>query len=156
MYSIEVFMNYMEEAIKLAEKAYQKNEVPIGAVIVKDGKIIAKAYNNRERSQQAINHAEILAIKKACKKLKSWRLNNCDMYVTLEPCSMCAGAILNARLNSVHIACLDETHGAVVSKYNLLSDGTLYHKTAVIVGECENQSKQLLQTFFKKLRNNKK
>ncbi len=149
-------MNFMEEAINQAKKAYQKNEVPIGAVIVKDGKIIAKAYNNREHTQQAINHAEIIAIKKACKKLKSWRLNDCDMYVTLEPCSMCAGAILNARINSVHIACLDETHGAVISKYNILSDGTLYHKTEVVVGEYEKQAKDLMQLFFKKLRNNKK
>ena len=149
-------MNYMEEAINLAQKAYKKEEVPIGAVIVRNGKIVARAYNNRERSQQAINHAEIIAIKKACKKLKSWRLNDCDMYVTLEPCAMCAGAILNARLKSVHIACLDETHGAVVSKYNLLTDGTLNHKTEIIVGESEDVSKQLIQSFFKNLRKNKK
>ena len=149
-------MSFMEEAIKLAEKAYKKEEVPIGAVIVRNGKIIARAYNNRERSQQAINHAEIIAIKKACKKLKSWRLNDCEMYVTLEPCSMCAGAILNARLKSVHIACLDDSHGAVVSKYNLLTDGTLNHKTDILVGECEQQSKQLLQSFFKSLRNKQK
>lgn len=145
-------MNFMEEAIKLAQKAYLKGEVPIGAAIVKNGKIIAKAYNNRERTQQAINHAEIIAIKKACKKLKSWRLNDCDMYVTLEPCAMCAGAILNARLKSVHIACLDDSHGAVVSKYQLLTDGTLNHKTEIIVGENEEQSKQLIQSFFKNLR----
>lgn len=149
-------MNFMEEAIKMAEKAYKKKEVPIGAVIVMNGKIISRACNNRERSQQAINHAEIIAIKKACKKLKSWRLNDCEMYVTLEPCSMCAGAILNARLKSVHIACLDDSHGAVVSKYNLLTDGTLNHKTDVIVGECEKEAKQLLQSFFKSLRNKNK
>ena len=145
----------METAIDLAKKAYNKGEVPIGAVIVHNGKIIAKAYNNREHTQQAINHAEIIAIKKACKKLHSWRLNECDMYVTLEPCAMCAGAILNARLKSVHIACLDDTHGAVLSKYNLLTDGTLNHKTEVIVGECEENSKQLIKTFFKNLRKNK-
>ena len=145
-------MNFMEEAIKLAKKAYLKGEVPIGAVIVKDNKIIAKAYNNREHTQQAINHAEIIAIKKACKKLKSWRLTDCDMYVTLEPCVMCAGAILNARLKSVHIACLDESHGGVASKYNILTDGTLNHKTEIIIGENEQQSKQLIQSFFKNLR----
>jgi len=145
----------MKQAIELAKKAYQKAEVPIGAIIVHNGKVIAKAYNNRERSQQAINHAEIIAIKKACKKLKSWRLNECDMYVTLEPCAMCAGAILNARLKSVHIACLDTTHGAVVSKYSLLTDGTLNHKTEVVVGECESEAKELLQSFFKNLRKNK-
>jgi len=146
-------MDFMEEAIKLAQKAYKKNEVPIGALIVKDGKIIARAYNNREHTQQAINHAEIIAIKKACKKLHSWRLNDCEMYVTLEPCAMCSGAILNARLKTIHIACKDETHGAVVSKYNLLSDGTLNHTTEIVVGECENKAKDLIQSFFKKLRN---
>ncbi|MBO5910399.1 MAG: nucleoside deaminase [Clostridia bacterium] len=148
-------MSYMEESIKLAQKAYNKGEVPIGAIIVHNGKIIARAYNNRERSQQAINHAEIIAIKKACKKLHSWRLNDCEMYVTLEPCSMCAGAILNARIPRINIACLDESHGAVISKYNLLSDGTLNHKAEIVVGECEQQSKQLIQTFFKNLRKNK-
>jgi len=148
-------MDFMEEAIKLAQKAYKKNEVPIGAIIVKDGKIIARAYNNREHTQQAINHAEIVAIKKACKKLRSWRLNDCDMYVTLEPCAMCAGAILNSRLKTVHIACKDETHGAVISKYSLLSDGTLNHTTNVIVGENEVKSKNLIKSFFKNLRNKK-
>ena len=148
-------MSFMDVAIQLAQKAYAKGEVPIGAIIVKDNKIIAKAYNNREHSQQAINHAELIAIKKACKKLKSWRLNECEMYVTLEPCCMCAGAILNARLKAVHIACLDDSHGAVVSKYNLLSDGTLNHKTNIVVGENETEARQLLQTFFKNLRKNK-
>jgi len=149
-------MDFMNEAIKLAQKAYNKGEVPIGAVIVKNNKIIARAYNNRERTQQAINHAEVIAIKKACKKLKSWRLNDCEMYVTLEPCSMCAGAILNARIDTLHIACLDDAHGAVVSKYNILDDGTLNHKTKVIAGECENEAKKLIKLFFKNLRKNKK
>ena len=145
-------MDYMLEALKLAQTAYNKGEVPIGAVIVKDNKIIAKGYNTREKTQQALNHAEIIAIKKACKKLKSWRLSDCEMYVTLEPCAMCAGAILNARINRVHIACLDPNHGAVVSKYNLLTDGTLNHKTDILVGERKQEAKQLVQTFFKNLR----
>ncbi|MBQ3502986.1 MAG: nucleoside deaminase [Clostridia bacterium] len=145
-------IDFMNEAIKQAQIAYKKDEVPIGAVIVHNNKIIAKAYNNREHTQQATNHAEIIAIKKACRKLHSWRLNDCEMYVTLEPCAMCAGAILNARLKSVHIACLDETHGAVNSKYNLLSDGTLNHKTEVLVGEHENDAKNLVKLFFKNLR----
>ena len=148
-------MDFMLEALKLAQKAYNKGEVPIGALIVKNGKIISKGYNTRERTQQALNHAEIIAIKKACKKLKSWRLNDCEMYVTLEPCAMCAGAILNARLERIHIACLDQNHGAVASKYNLLTDGTLYHKTEIIVGEHEEESKNLMKTFFKNLRKNK-
>ena len=145
----------MLEALKLAQIAYKKNEVPIGAVVVRNGKVIAKGYNTREKSQQATNHAEIIAINKACKKLKSWRLNDCEMYVTLEPCAMCAGAILNARIKVVHIACLDPTHGAVVSKYNLLTDGTLNHKTDIIVGERETEAKQLVKIFFKNLRENK-
>ena len=147
-------MNFMNEALKLAKKAYNKQEVPIGAVIVKNNKIISKGFNNREKTQQAINHAEIIAIKKASKKLHSWRLDDCEMYVTLEPCSMCAGAILNARIKTVHIACLDDKHGAVVSKYNLLSDGTLNHKTNIIVGSHEQEAKKLIKLFFKNLRNN--
>ena len=145
-------MDFMQQALIQAQKAFDKGEIPIGAIIVKDNKIISAGYNTREKTQQAIYHAEIIAIKKACKKLKSWRLNDCEMYVTLEPCAMCAGAILNARIPKVHIACLDDTHGAVVSKYTLLSDGTLNHKTDIIVGEHEVQAKQLIQTFFKKLR----
>ena len=144
-------MNYLDEAIKQAKIAFKKNEVPIGAVIVKDNKIIAKAYNLREKKQNALYHAEIIAINKACKKLKSWRLNDCTMYVTLEPCSMCAGAILNSRLDKVVIGCLDNSHGAVISKYTLLDDGTLNHKTLVEV--CENEEcKSLIQTFFKSIR----
>lgn len=149
-------MDFMEQALIQAKKAYNKKEIPIGAVIVQNGKVISRAYNTRERSQQAINHAEIIAIKKACKKLKSWRLNDCEMYVTLEPCPMCAGAILNARISKLHIACLDEKSGAVVSKYTLLNDGTLNHKCDLVVGEREAECKQLLQSFFKNLRNSKK
>ena len=149
-------MDYMLEALKLAQKAFDKGEVPIGTVIVHNNKIIARGYNTREKTQQALNHAEIIAIHKACKKLHSWRLNDCTMYVTLEPCAMCAGAILNARLDCVHIACLDPTHGAVSSKYKLLTDGTLNHKTEIVVGEHEQEAKNLVQTFFKNLRKNKK
>lgn len=148
-------MDFMEVALTLAKKAYSKGEVPIGAVIVRNNKIISKGFNTREKTQQALNHAEIIAIRKACKKLHSWRLNDCEMYVTLEPCSMCAGAILNSRLKTIHIACLDDSHGAVVSKYNLLSDGTLNHKTEIKVGSHEQESKQLIQSFFKNLRKNK-
>lgn len=145
-------MNYMEEAYKEGVKAFRKKEIPIGAIIVRNGKIISKAHNTREHSQQAINHAEILAIQKACKKLKTWRLNDCEMYVTLEPCPMCAGAILNSRLKSVHIACLDDKSGAVVSKYSLLDDGVLNHKCNIVIGEDEEKCKNLIKDFFKSLR----
>ena len=98
---------FMKEALKEAKKAYNKLEVPVGAIIVKDGKIIARAYNQKENKKDTTNHAEILAIKKASKKLESWRLLDCDMYVTLEPCSMCAGALIQSRIRKVYIGALD-------------------------------------------------
>lgn len=118
------------------------------------GKIIASAHNTKERTQNALHHAEILAINKACKKLKSWRLDDCDMYVTLEPCPMCAGAILSSRIKTLHIATLDEKYGSAVSKYQLLSDHNLNHSTEIVVGECENESKTMLSDFFCNLRKN--
>lgn len=145
----------MKEAICQGYIALQKNEIPIGAIIIKNGKIIAKAYNNREHSQIAINHAEIIAIKKACKKLHSWRLDDCELFVTLEPCPMCAGAILNARISKVTFGALDENHGAVTSKYHLLDDKVLNHKTDWIF-EKNNECKEMLQTFFKNARKKKK
>ena len=126
-------------------------EVPIGAVIVKDGKIIAKAYNTREKDQIATHHAEIIAIEKACRKLKSWRLDNCDIYVTLEPCPMCAGAILNARIKNLFYAVKDEKNGGE-SRFNMFNN-TLNHTTNAsqdTAFEQENQS--LIQNFFKKKR----
>lgn len=126
-------------------------EVPIGAVIVKDGKIISSAYNTREKDNIATHHAEILAIEKANKKLKSWRLDDCEMFVTLEPCPMCAGAILNARLKAVHYAVVDKKSGAI-SKFNML-ENTLNHTTkANFEPEYEKENKQLIQQFFKNKR----
>lgn len=147
-------MNYIEECLKEAEKANKKKEVPIGAIIVKNGKIIARGHNKREHSQNALHHAEIIAINKACKKLKSWRLDGCEMFVSLEPCPMCAGAILNARLNKVTVLCLDENHGAVFSKYRLLSDNVLNHTTQIELTE-STQAKALIQSFFKNIRKKK-
>ena len=143
-------MEFMKFAIEEAKKAV--GDIPVGAVIVKDGEVIASAFNTKEKDNDVTSHAEILAIRKAEQVLGNWRLDNCDMYVTLEPCAMCAGAILNSRIKCVHIACLDTNHGAVVSKYNLLTDGTLNHKAEIIVGERENEAKHLIQTFFKNLR----
>lgn len=144
-------MNYIEECLKEAKKAYKKGEVPIGAIIIKNDKIISRAHNTREHSQNALHHAEIIAIDKACKKMKSWRLNDCEMYVSLEPCPMCAGAILNARIKKLHILCLDKDHGAVVSKYSLLTDNVLNHTTEIELIDNED-SKKMLQDFFKNLR----
>ena len=147
---------YMKEALKEAKKAYEKLEIPVGAVIVKDGKIIARAHNQKETKFDTTKHAEILAIQKASKKLKSWRLLDCEMYVTLEPCSMCAGAIINKRNKKVYIGTMDEKTGAVGSVFNLFEDYTFNHKvefeTGVLKEECEN----ILKRFFKELRKIKK
>ena len=137
----------------LAYKAGSVGEIPIGAVIVRNNKIISKAYNKREKSQIATHHAEILAIQKACKKLKSWRLDDCDLYVTLEPCPMCAGAIINARIKNVYYAVKDEPSGGI-SRFNLLNN-TLNHTTnSFHLTEYEQENKNLIQNFFKDKRKN--
>ena len=146
---------FMKSALKEAQKSLQKDEVPIGAVIIKDGKVLSRAHNTRNASQNAINHAEILAISKACKKLKSWRLENCDIYVTLEPCPMCAGAILNARIKNLYFGAYDKT-----SKTNILNtimqDDRLNHKTNVIGGVMQEECSKLLTDFFSAKRKGKK
>ena len=122
---------FMKEALKEAKKAYDKDEIPVGAVIVKDNKIIARAHNLKEGKNNAICHAEILAIQKACKKLDSWRLLDCEMYVTLEPCSMCAGALINSRIKKIYIGTSDEKTGACGSKLNLLKDFKFNHNVEI-------------------------
>ena len=146
---------FMEVALKEAKKAYKLNEVPVGAVIVKDNVIISKAYNLREKNNSSLSHAEILCIKKACKKLGTWRLEGCDMYVTLEPCSMCAGAIINSRIKNVYIGASDEKTGAVGSVLNLFTDYKFNHNVNFEKGILEDECKNLLQEFFKELRKEK-
>ena len=143
---------FMKEALKEAEKAYNKLEVPVGAVIVKDGKIIARAYNQKESKTDTTKHAEILAIQKASKKLKSWRLIDCEMYVTLEPCSMCAGAMINSRIKKVYIGTMDEKTGAAGSVLNLFEDYTFNHKVEAEVGIMKEECQEILTHFFKELR----
>ena len=146
---------FMKEALKEAKKAYEKLEVPVGAVIVKDGKIIARAHNQKETKFDTTKHAEIVVIQKASKKLKSWRLIDCDMYVTLEPCSMCAGAIINSRIRKVYIGAVDEKTGAVGSKLNLFTDYKFNHDVLFEKGILNDECKSLLQDFFKALRQSK-
>lgn len=153
---IKMVEKFMKEALKEAKKAYDKEEVPIGAVIVKDNKIIARAHNLRETKKQACAHAEILAIEKACKKLGAWRLENCELYVTLEPCVMCAGAIINARIKNLYIGTMDEKGGAIGSKINLLKDIKLNHTVGVEIGICKDECSQILKDFFKELRKGEK
>ena len=143
---------YMKQALKEAEKAYKKLEVPVGAVIVKDGKIIARAHNQKETKTDTTKHAEILAIQKASKKLKSWRLIDCEMYVTLEPCSMCAGAMINSRIKKVYIGTTDEKTGACGSVLNLFNDYTFNHKVELERGIMKEECEKILKDFFKELR----
>ncbi len=146
----------MKEALKEAQKAYEKKEVPVGAVIVKDGKIIAKAHNIKEEKNDTTKHAEILAISKASKKLQSWRLTDCEMYVTLEPCSMCAGACIGARIKKVYIGTMDLKTGACGSVLNLLEDYTFNHKVELETGILQKECESILKKFFKELRQEKK
>lgn len=143
---------FMKEALKEAQKAYDKLEVPVGSVIVKDGKVIARAHNLKETKFDTTKHAEILVIQKASKKLNSWRLLDCEMYVTLEPCSMCAGALINSRVKKVYIGANDEKTGAVGSVFNLLEDYTFNHKVEVEKGILKNECEDILKRFFKMLR----
>lgn len=147
---------FMKEALKQARQAYNKLEVPVGAVIVKDGEIIARAYNQKECKNDTTNHAEILAIKKASKKLNSWRLIDCDMYVTLEPCSMCAGALIQSRIRKVYIGAPDAKTGACGSVLNLLEDYKFNHVVEVENGILKDECESLLKEFFKKLRDLKR
>lgn len=147
---------FMKEALKEAKKAYGKLEVPVGAVIVKDGKIIARAHNIKEEKKDTTKHAEILAISKASKKLDSWRLTDCEMYVTLEPCSMCAGALIQSRIKKVCIGTMDEKTGACGSVLNLLEDYTFNHKVQIETGILQEECEELLKQFFKELRKIKK
>ena len=146
---------FMKEALKEAKKAYKKEEIPVGAVIVKDGKILARAHNLREKNQCATAHAEILAIEKASKKLNAWRLEECEMYVTLEPCMMCMGAIINSRIKKIYIGTLDPKTGScesVIDIKNYKFNHVVEIETGILKEECE----YILKDFFKMLRKKKR
>ena len=144
--------HFMLKALEQEKIAYKKNEVPIGAVIVKDGKVIAEGYNKREKKQNALFHAEIVAINKACKKLKSWRLDDCDIYITLEPCLMCFGAILNARLKNCYFGAYDKSGGSISANNELLNKSILNHKLNVEGGILKEECADILSTFFEEKR----
>ncbi|MBQ1802707.1 tRNA adenosine(34) deaminase TadA [Lachnobacterium bovis] len=147
---------YMAEAIKQAKKAQKINEVPIGCVIVQNEKIIARGYNKRNSKGCVLEHAEISAIKKACKKTGDWRLEDCTMYVTLEPCQMCAGAIVQSRLNKIVIGSMNPKAGCAGSVINLLQMSQFNHQVEIQKGVLQEECSQLLTDFFKELRKNKK
>lgn len=138
---------FMKKALLLAQKARDLNEVPIGAIIVQNGKIIAKGYNTRTKTQNAINHAEIIAISKACKKLKSWRLDNCSIYVTLEPCPMCIGAILNARINHLYFGAYDKTSSDNILNA-IVNSKRLNHNLNVQGGVLQEDCSKIITQFF--------
>ncbi len=142
----------MREAIKQAQKAYQIGEVPIGCVIVYEDKVIARGYNRRKIDRNTLSHAELRAIKKASRVMGDWRLEGCTMYVTLEPCQMCAGAIVQARIPRVVIGCMNPKAGCAGSILNLLQMPQFNHQVEVARGVMEEECSQLLKNFFKELR----
>ena len=146
----------MKEALKEASKAYKEDEIPVGCVIVKDGKIIARAHNKKVNKNNTLYHAELIAIDKASKKLDSWRLTGCEMYVTLEPCPMCAGALINSRMSKLYIGTKDPKAGACGSVLNLLSDYKFNHKVEVEYGILQKECEKILKEFFKELRERNK
>lgn len=147
---------FMKEALKEAKKAYDIGEIPVGAVIVKDNKIIARAHNLKEIKKDTTKHAEIIAVQKASKKIESWRLSDCEMYVTLEPCSMCTGALIQARIKKVYIGTMDPKTGACGSVLNLLKDYRFNHVVEYECGVLKDECEKMLKDFFKDLRASKK
>jgi tRNA(adenine34) deaminase len=143
---------FMKQALRLAKKAEALDESPIGCVIVKDGKIIARGWNTRQTKQKAIGHAEIMAIEKACRKLGSWRLEGCTLYVTLEPCPMCAGAIIQSRIERVVFGAYDPKGGCAGSCTDLFQIPQFNHHPVVSGGLMEEESAKLLKDFFRKKR----
>lgn len=150
-YTEEELLYYMGEAYAEAEKAYEKNEIPVGCVIVWDKQIVSRAHNTRETDKNALCHAELSAVNSACEKLGGWRLHKADLFVTLEPCVMCAGACINARINRVYFGAKDERYGAFGGFIDLQTE-KFNHMPVVIGGVMENECARLLQRFFKSLR----
>ncbi len=143
---------YMKQAIKQAKKAYELKEVPIGCVIVYDGKVIGRGYNRRTIDKNTLAHAELIAIRKASKKMGDWRLEDCTMYVTLEPCQMCSGAIVQSRMKKVVIGCMNPKAGCAGSIFNLLQVEQFNHQVEIETGVLEKECSALMRQFFKELR----
>lgn len=147
---------FMKEALKEAKKAFQKNEIPVGCVIVHNDKIIARGHNLRQTKKSVLCHAEIIAIQKANKKLNAWILDECTMYVTLEPCAMCAGAILQSRIKRLVFGAYEPKHGACGSIINLLDNNEFNHQVEITSNVLENESSAILKNFFQILRQKNK
>ncbi|GAA2865380.1 tRNA adenosine(34) deaminase TadA [Lactobacillus intestinalis] len=157
MFSSEDKKKYMELALEEANKALKQDEVPIGAIVVDpDGKVIGKGYNRRELDQDATQHAEMIAIREACKNIGLWRLIDCSLFVTLEPCPMCAGAIINSRIKDVYFGAMDPKAGACGSVVDLFSVEKFNHHPHVIRGLFQEKSSQMLKDFFREIRKKQK
>jgi tRNA(adenine34) deaminase len=150
-FSEEAF-KYMIEALKEAEKAFDMGEVPVGAVIVQKNKIIGRGYNQVETLKDPTAHAEMIAITSAANHLQNWRLNECDIYITMEPCVMCSGALIFARIRSINFSLFDPKFGACGSVYNIPEEGKLNHKPKIASGALQSESEKLLKAFFNNLR----
>ena len=146
---------FMREAMRQADKARALNEVPIGCVIVRDGQVIARGYNRRNTDKSTLAHAEISALKKACKRTGDWRLEDCTLYVTLEPCPMCAGAIVQSRMKRVVIGCMNPKAGSAGSVVNLLQERGFNHQVEITCGILGDECSTMLSSFFKELRASK-
>lgn len=153
---MDIMEKYMEEAYELAKKAFGEGEVPIGAVIVYEDQIIGRGYNRRNGQKSTLAHAEIQAIAEAMEHMGDWRLEGCTMYVTLEPCPMCAGAIVQARMDRVVLACYNPKAGCAGSIMNLLQEPRFNHQVDIVDHVMEEACSQLLKMFFKQLRAKKK
>jgi tRNA(adenine34) deaminase len=154
-YSMENDIKYMKMALAEARKAYQRAEVPIGAVVICNDQVVGRGFNLREQTQDPTSHAEMIALKEAAKNEASWRLEDCQLYVTLEPCPMCAGAILQSRIKRLVYGASDPKAGAVNSLYQLLNDERFNHQVEVEAGVMEKEAAQLLKDFFRDLRERK-
>lgn len=152
MGKVDSDLDFMRLALKEAEEAFNEGEVPVGAVLVVHNEIIAIARNSRESTFDPTNHAEVAVLREAARKIKNWRLTDATLYVTKEPCMMCAGAMINARLGRLVYGCDDTKGGAVNSLYKLLSDKRLNHQVEVVSGVLEEECAQLLKRFFESLR----
>lgn len=143
---------FMQAALKEAEKSANFDEVPVGAVIVKDGKVIARGHNLREKTNDPTAHAEIVAIRKACKKLNSWRLEDCTIYVTIEPCTMCTGTILWTRMKKVVYGAKDPKGGAICSSFEIFKSKSVNHHPEIVGGICEDECSRIMKDFFRNKR----
>ena len=147
---------YMRQALKQAKKAYLLGEVPIGCVIVQNEKVIARGYNRRNTDKSVLAHAEISAIRKACRKTGDWRLEDCDIYITLEPCQMCAGAIVQSRIRKAVMGCMNPKAGCAGSVLNLLDVSAFNHQVEITKGVLEDECSEMISSFFRELRQKKK